>query len=560
MISRENPISRYNFDKKFMLKAVLLSFIIFIHCGLHSQSQGDYTIPRPKLIIGLVIDQMRWDYLYRFNELYGSDGFNRLLKQGFSCENTMVPYVPTYTAPGHSCIYTGSVPAIHGIVGNNWFDTRTGKNVYCTDDSLVRTVGSSTEWGRMSPRNLWTTTITDELRFSNNFKSKVIGIALKDRASILPAGHSANAAYWYDDKAGNWITSSYYMSDLPAWLTGLNSKHFPDEAMMKDWNTVLPVEKYSQSAGDDNSYEHSIQGESSKTFPHRLSQISKDKYEAFKFTPASITYTFDLAKAAIQNENLGKTDVPDFVAISISSTDYIGHWFGPNSVEVEDTYLRLDRDIADFLKFLDDNVGKENYLLFLTADHGVSHIPAFLTQHKTPSGIFNEGKLSKEISVMLEKKFNIKNGVRMLENYQVYLNKGEIDKSGKSSRVNEEVIKLLLGESFIVQAFETQRISEASLPEPIKRMTINGFNPKRSGDIQFTIKPAYFVGGDVGTTHGLWNPYDAHIPLIWFGWNVKQGRTNRETYMTDISPTIAAMLRIQMPNGCVGKVIEEAIR
>ncbi len=535
---------------------VLLSFINIT--GLYAQSSGNSSIPRPKLIIGLVIDQMRWDYLYRFNDLYGANGFKRLLSQGFSCENTLVPYIPTYTAPGHSCIYTGSVPAINGMVGNNWFEKSIGKNVYCTDDSTVSTVGSTTVWGKMSPRNLWTTTITDELRFSNNFKSKVIGIALKDRASILPAGHVANAAYWYDDKAGNWITSSYYMRDLPGWLKQLNDTHFPDNAMSKDWNTILPIEKYDQSAGDDNSYEHSIEGENSKTFPHRISQISKAKYEAFKFTPSSITYTFDLAMAAIDNEKLGKNDVPDFLTISISSTDYIGHLFGPNSIEVEDTYLRLDKDIAEFLQFLDEKAGKGNYLLFLTADHGVAHIPAFMQQHNTPAGVFNEGTLSKEITMMLDKQFNIKNGVRILENYQVYLNTNEIERSGKSlGEVKKAVIKLLLDESFIVQSFETERISETSLPEPIKRMTINGYNPKRSGDIQFTVKPAYFAGSEEGTTHGSWNPYDAHIPLVWFGWNVKQGKTNRETYMTDISPTIAAMLKIQMPNGCVGKVIEE---
>ena len=501
---------------------------------------------------------MRWDYLYRFNDIYGKDGFRRLLSKGFSCENTMVPYLPSYTAPGHSCIYTGSIPAINGIVGNNWFEKSIGKNIYCTDDSIESTVGSATVSGKMSPRNLWTTTISDELRFSNNFKSKVIGLSLKDRASILAAGHAANAAYWYDDKAGNWITSTYYMKDLPEWLKQLNDRHFPEKAMAQDWNTVLPIEKYDQSSGDNNWYENSIVGENSKSFPHRISLITKGKYEAFKFTPASITYTFDLAKAVINSEKLGMNNVPDFLAISVSSTDFIGHRFGPNSVEVEDTYLRLDKEIAQFLQFLDEKEGKENYLLFLTADHGVSHIPAFLQEHNTPSGVFNEGTLSKEITKMLDIKFSIKNGVKMLENYQVYLNNDEIDRSGKSfGEIKREVVKLLLEKTFILQAFETEHISETSLPDPIKKMTINGFNPKRSGDIQFTIKPAYFDGSDLGTTHGLWNPYDAHIPLVWFGWNIKQGKTNRETYMTDIAPTIAAMLRIQMPNGCVGKVIEE---
>ena len=542
-----------------MLRKIIILMCFFgeITC-LNAQSPRITSTQPPKLIVGLVIDQMRWDYLYRYFDLYGNGGFKRLLDQGFSCENTFIPYIPTYTAPGHSCIYTGSVPAINGIVGNNWFDRSIDKNIYCTDDSTVSTVGSTSIWGKMSPRNLWTTTITDELRFSNNFKSKVIGIALKDRASIFPAGHAANAAYWYDDNAGNWISSSYYMKELPDWLKQLNEKHFPDMAMTKDWITYLPIEKYDQSTRDDNSYEHSILGETSTTFPHKLSQISKGKYEAFKFSPASITYTFDLAKASIENEKLGKNMSTDFLALSISSTDYIGHWFGPNSIEMEDTYLRLDNEIDEFLKFLDGKMGAGKYLLFLTADHGVAHIPAFLHEHSVPAGVFNEGNLFNELTYMIEKKFNIKKGIKIIENYQVYLNTVEIEQSGKSiADVKQAVIKLLSSETFILQAFETDRISEASLPEPIKKMTINGFNPKRSGDIQFTIKPAYFVGSEIGTTHGLWNPYDTHIPLVWFGWNIKPGKTNREIYMTDISPTITSMLHIQMPNGCIGKVIGE---
>ncbi|MBI3883925.1 MAG: alkaline phosphatase family protein, partial [Sphingobacteriales bacterium] len=331
---------------------------------------------QPKLVVGLVIDQMRWDYLYRFNDLYTNDGFKRLLQQGFSCENTLIPYVPTYTAPGHTCIYTGSVPAIHGIVGNNWFDRTQNANMYCTEDSTVTTVGSNTKAGKMSPGNLWTTTITDELRLSNNFKSRVVGIALKDRGAILPAGHSANAAYWYDDKAGKWITSSHYIKQLPAWLDSFNAKALPDVYMQQDWNTLLPIEKYDLSSADNKPYEGNIKGENTPTFPHKLSLIGNDKYEAFKTTPFANTYTFDLAKATIQNEKLGATNgITDFLAVSISSTDYIGHTFGPNSIEAEDTYLRLDRDIASFLQYLDGTIGKGNYLLFLTADHGVAHVP-----------------------------------------------------------------------------------------------------------------------------------------------------------------------------------------
>ena len=535
----------------------LLSLWLTSFSFSQSQTKG---IARPKLVIGLVIDQMRWDYLYRYYDLYSANGFRRLLNEGFSCENTMIPYLPTYTAPGHSCIYTGSVPAINGIVGNNWFDKSTNKTVYCTDDSTVSPAGGSTTWGENSPRNLFSTTIGDELRLSNNFKSKVFGVSLKDRASILAAGHSANAAYWYDESLGKWITSTYYMKELPGWLKKINDRNLPDGYMSKDWNTLLPINKYDLSTEDSKPYEGQIPGENSVTFPHKLAQITTKKYEAFKTTPFANSFTFNLAKAVIENEKLGSNSVTDFLAINIASTDLVGHAFGPNSIEIEDTYLRLDIDIAEFLQFLDSRLGKENYLLFLSADHGVAHVPGFLQEHNIPGGVLNQSTLLNEINGMLEKKFSLKNGVLSVQNYEVYLNSNEIEKKGKVAEIKQAIIDYLMQQPFITNAFENEKISVTSLPEPIKKMLINGYYPKRSGDIHFILKPAYFDRSTTGTTHGLWNPYDAHIPLIWFGWNVKHGATNRETYMTDIAPTIAAILKIQMPSGCIGKVIEEVTK
>ncbi|MFN8243939.1 MAG: alkaline phosphatase PafA [Ferruginibacter sp.] len=527
---------------------------------LFSLSLAQGQTAKPKLVVGLVIDQMRWDYLYKFNSLYGPGGFKRLLGQGFSCENTLIPYVPTYTAVGHTCVYTGSIPAYTGIIGNNWYDKATRANIYCTDDSTVTTVGSSSKAGKMSPDNLWVTTVTDELRLSNNFRSKVIGIALKDRGAILPAGHTANAAYWYD--AGKWISSSFYMDALPVWVNQFNAKDAAGTYMSQDWNTLLPMSKYDLSTADDKPYENTIKGEKSVTFPHKLSGISAaDKYEAFKTTPFANSFTFDFAKAAIENEGLGKNSVTDFLTVSISSTDYIGHAFGPNSVEIEDCYLRLDNDIAGFLQYLDTKIGKGNYLVFLTADHGVAHIPGFLAEHKIPGGNVSEKDLKEELNKMIETNFGLKNMVLDLQNYQVYLDLNELEKQGKDpAAVKKAVIATLTAKPYIVTAFETRDIANTTLPEPQKTMMVNGFNSKRSGDIQFTFKAGYFDGWNKGTTHGLWNPYDAHIPLLWYGWNIKPGKTNRETHMTDIAPTVAALLQIQMPSGCVGKVITEVTK
>lgn len=543
-----------------MIRKIFTICMLFFIPGFYSTAQTKPTAGKPKLVIGIVIDQMRWDYLYRYADLYSANGFKRLLGQGYSFDNTLIPYTPTYTAAGHTCIYTGSVPAIHGIMGNNWFDKKAKRVVYCTEDSTVSTVGSSSMAGKMSPENLWATTVTDELRLSNNFQSKVIGIALKDRGAILPAGHSANAAYWYDDAVGKFITSSYYMKELPAWVNNFNNKDLPGTYMSKDWNTLFPIGKYILSTEDNESYEGNIPGETTPVFPHKLSAI-KTKYGSFRYTPYANTYTFDFAKQAIESEQMGSGPVTDFLTVSISSTDYIGHTFGPNSIEIEDTYYRLDKDIADFLQYLDTKLGKGNYLVFLTADHGVAHVPAFLKEHHIPAGNFEDYEMLKDINAALAAAFGINNIIQSVQNYQLYINEEAVEKSGKNlADVKKFIIHALAAKPFVINAFETDKISETSLPQPQKNMMTNGYNPARSGDIMFTVKPGYFDGGTKGTTHGLWNPYDAHIPNVWYGWNIKPGHSFRETYMTDIAPTVAALLHIQMASGNVGKPLEEIVR
>jgi predicted AlkP superfamily pyrophosphatase or phosphodiesterase len=352
------------------------------------------------------------------------------------------------------------------------------------------------------------------------------------------------------------------MTALPAWVNAFNDKDVAGNYMKTDWNTLLPIEKYDLSTEDNKTYESAIKGEKGVIFPHKLSAIDDgNKYESFRTTPFANTFTFDFAKAAIESEGLGKNTVTDFLAVSISSTDYVGHSFGPNSVEIEDVYLRLDKDIENFLNYLDKTVGKGNYTLFLSADHGVAHVPAFLKEHKIPGGTFEDGDILKELNQKIEEKFAVKAAIKSVMNYQLYLNEKNILDQGKSiAEVKLFVIDVLKSKDFIINAFELDKVMQTALPAPQKEMMINGYNPKRSGDIEFTFKSGYFDGGTKGTTHGLWNPYDAHIPCVFFGWGVKPGKTNRETYMTDIAPTLAALLHIQMPSGNVGKVITELIK
>jgi predicted AlkP superfamily pyrophosphatase or phosphodiesterase len=516
-------------------------------------------LSRPKLVVGLMVDQMRWDYLYRFYDRYGDNGFKRLMKEGFNCENTFIPYAQTVTAAGHASVYTGSVPAINGIVGNDWYDRSLGRNVYCVEDQGVKTIGGGPAAQPMSPKNLWTTTMTDELRIATNFQSKVIGIAIKDRGGILPAGHTANAAYWYDPGSGNWVTSTYYMPDLPNWVKSFNSTKIVDSLYKLDWNTLYPVNTYTQSDPDDKPYEGKFSYEPKPAFPHKLALLAGKNYSVISATPYGNTMTLEFAKTALLSEQMGADAVTDFLAVSLSSPDYVGHQYGPNSVEVEDVYLRMDKELGSFFEFLDARVGKGQYTFFITADHGVAHVPGFLQEHKVPAASLPYAETDAEIAA--EKHFNLKGIVEASENHQLYLNRRLID----SAKLNMSVVKQYLINELnkqpeILMAFDMEKISETSLPEEVKEMFNKGYNTKLGGDIQIILKPAYFYGSKTGTTHGSWYPYDAHIPLLFMGWGVKQGKSFRQVTMADIAPTITALLKIQMPNGTVGKVITEAIK
>ena len=519
-------------------------------------------LEHPKLVVGIVVDQMRWDYLYRFYDRYSAGGFRRLMDGGLDCENTMLPYIPSYTACGHSCIYTGSVPAINGMTGNNWFDNDLGREMYCTEDHNVQTVGSDTRAGEMSPRNLLTTTITDELRLATNFRSKVIGVALKDRGSILPAGHTANAAYWYDYKTGDFISSTYYMRVLPDWVKAFNIRRLSDAYCKEGWKTLYPPGTYDQSTGDTATWEGRPFGNDQSGFPYNLTAFIGKDYTKLATTPWGNTLTAEMAKAAIAGEQLGKGKFTDFLAISFSSTDYVGHAFGPNSIEAEDTYLRLDRTLADLLSYLDAKVGKGQYLVFLTADHGAAHSAGFLQAHGVPAGTFNDGAMKRELDQKLGAAFHTQGLVRSFDNYQVTLDHGLMDSLGlDTKKVQGVVLQYLRAQPAVARAFVIDKLNdETTLPTLLKEKVSNGYNPHRGGDIQVIVNPQWMEGGATGTTHGLWNPYDAHIPLLWYGWGIRPGKVYREVYMTDIAVTLAAKLHIQMPNGAIGHVIEEAAR
>ncbi len=481
-----------------------LSLVAAVLLSMPSPAQ----VQRPKLVVGIVVDQMRWDYLYYYYDRYAEGGLRRLVDQGYSFENTMINYVPTVTAIGHASVYTGSVPALHGIAGNNFYID--GKEVYCCGDSEVQSVGSTSKEGQMSPRNLLASGIGDMLKIATDYKAKVIGVSLKDRAAILPAGHAADAAYWWDQSAGHFVSSTYYMNSLPDWVVKTNK------------------------------------------------QVGTKPGTDVRSSVAGVTKTFDFAKAALISEELGKDDVPDLLAISVSSTDVIGHASGTRGQENYDVYMELDKQMAAFFNFLDEKVGKGNYLLFLTADHGAAHNHNLLKGHKIPAGGLETWNTFQPSEQRLQQKLGTTEKIIEYENSgRIYLNHAAIAKSGKTlDEVKQMVIEEIEKNENILYAVDFDKVLTTPIPQPIRERIVNGYNKKRSGDIVYVAradwenvsnKPDY-----KGTTHGQWNPYDSHIPFVLYGWNVSHGQTSEPTHITDIAPTICEMLHIQMPNSCVG--------
>lgn len=518
-------------------------------------------LPRPKLVVGIMVDQMRWDYLYRYYERYGSDGFKRLLNEGTSNENTYIDYIPTVTGIGHSTVYTGSVPAIHGITGNSITFNSTGESVNCVGDPNVESVGTDSDDGKKSPVNLLTNTIGDELKIATNFRSKVIGISFKDRGAILPAGHTADAAYWFRAESGKWISSTYYMDQLPKWVNAFNDQNNSKKYLNKDWNTLYDVKTYVQSTEDNMAHEGVIKGQDAPVFPVKTSKLySKDDYSAIYLTPYGNSITLDFAKEAIKQEKLGADGDTDLLAVSLSSTDAIGHRFGVNSIEVEDTYLRLDRDIAEFLKYLDKEVGQGNYTVFLTADHGGSHNPQFLNENKLPVHTV-KSPIKDDLNQLLKEKFQVDNLVVSLGYSQVRFDYKLID----AHQLDEQALRdLCVGylrrNPEILFVADFNKIGDASIPHELKNRMINGHHPERSGGIQFIFNSDAKSLTAKGSGHGDWNPDDAKIPLVWMGWGIKKGeRSIQQAHMSDIAPTLATLLRIQPPNGSIGKVLGEVL-
>lgn len=517
--------------------------------------------PKPRLIVGIVVDQMRYDYLTRYWHRYGNDGFRKLYREGHAFTNTHFNYVPTYTGPGHASIYSGCTPSAHGIISNNWYDRKQRKVVYVTDDSLVKGAGTMGAAGKMSPRPMISTTISDELRIASNMRSKVVGIALKDRSAILPAGHSANGAYWYEGATGNWISSTWYMNELPPWVQSFNKDSIAKKLLKETWSPLLPIDQYTESTADEVAYEDLLAGHLRPVFPYNFAQNAPGNYEVIKYIPAGNSLTKEFALAALRGEQLGKDEFTDILAISFSSPDYAGHQFGTHAMEMEDMYLRLDLELADLIRQIENEVGKGQALFFLTADHAAIPNPQFLRDRKVPAGIFNITQVKDSLTRYMNARYGAQSWILALEDDQVYLDHQLLSKNKLDyDEVCDDLAKVLLGIDGVAYTLTASDLQKAEFTFGIRSLVQKGFYPKRSGDVVLMLEPGLIEYKAKGSTHGSAYTYDTHVPLIFYGTGISKGITTRSVEITDIAPTLAQMLGIQPPNTATGKILDEVFK
>ena len=499
------------------MKKVFVILAVMLCCAVGMSAQEKFN-DRPKLVVGIVVDQMRWDYLSRYYDKFSEDGFRRLVDKGYSFDNCLIDYVPTVTAIGHTSAYTGTSPAFHGICGNNFYID--GRKTYCTDDPSVMPVGSDNKKdGQMSPRNLLSTTIGDQLRLHTDFRSKVIGVSYKDRAAIFPAGRAANAAYWLDRQNRQFITSTYYMQDLPQWVKEHNKKLVKNEVFKK---------------------------------------MGKD----IGLSPETGHITTDMAIAALEGEQLGQGDETDMLCVSYSQTDVIGHKWSTRGEHTDEAYLELDKDLSRLFKALDEKVGKGNYLVFLTADHGAAHNNQFMADHGMNGGKWLSEELKSDLEKYIAQKLgNTKNVVLGILDYRFFFDHEGIAVQGLDlQRVKDVAVEYLRKSPHISFVVDYEKVGYTPVPDIIRHRITMGYNFHRSGDIIVCVEPGYYDFGPwsspVGTTHGEWNPYDAHIPLLFYGWRVPHGSDAQEVHITDIAPTVCSLIRIQQPNACIGSPLK----
>jgi predicted AlkP superfamily pyrophosphatase or phosphodiesterase len=546
-----------------MIKEFLTLSVISLSTSLFCQESARIPSDKPKLIIGIEINQFRYDYIPRFWNKLSEDGFKKLIGRGSYCENTSYNYLSSDLGVGSATIATGTNPSQHGIVASSWYNNLKDEIEDYILDPEVKTIGGGFEVGQYSPKNLMVSTYADEIKIANNFKSKIISISLDPAPSIFSTGHSANEVYWFDIISGNWITSSFYADSLPQWVIDFNNKKFADTYMQNDWTTLLPITEYSASLLDNNDFETGIYGQ--KVFPYILKDISKkfdkkNNYEILKYTPFGDNLTKDFAISSIVGEELGKDEYTDVLNISFTVSERIGNLFGPLSVETEDIVLRLDKEIAHLLDFVDKTIGKENVLIYLTAEHGVVHIPEYLNQNKIPSGYFTSAGAISLLRSYMNNIYGKGDWIKQYHGQQIYLNRTLIeDAKLKLSDVQDKVANLMLQFSGVANTMTSTTLQSTNFTEGIFNTMQNGCNQKRSGDVVLNLRAGWAEKPDLNQGFAPAYGYDRRVPLIWYGWKIGRNTIHRKVDLTDIAPTICTLLEISYPNSATGSPILEII-
>jgi predicted AlkP superfamily pyrophosphatase or phosphodiesterase len=541
---------------------MLISFITKV------TGQGAYLPPdKPSLVIGIVVEQLKYDQLEKFRDRLGENGIKRLINEGTYFKNASFEYMLTQSAPGHATISTGAEPSYHGITSDNWYLPLRNELIYCSKDVDVDPVGGSYESGLHSPVNLQASTFSDELEMATNKKAKVFGVGLKENSAIFSAGHAADAAYWFDNISGTWMSSSYYLDSLPVWVNDFNAMRFSDSYLNGTWNLIRPVTNYADCLSDSNNFEAGFNG--INYFPYDLKKMrskgtanSKNDFSLLRETPFGNSLTTSFAIRLIEKEKLGKDNVTDYLSICYSSTDNIGHRFGPSSVEMGDAILRLDDEIKNLLTYLNDSIGKRNVLIYFTSAHGVSEIPTVLEKNRIPSGYFKQNQALQLLRSYLNAVYGEGDWVKGYSERQIFLNRTLIEDARLPlEEVQKKVARFLVQFSGVAAAYPYSAFEANDFGNGNLKRIINSFNPQRSGDVIVTLNPGWVEkDSDFVTNHNSPYEYDSHVPLIWYGWTINRATVTRKVNMTDIASTLSSLCKVPSPNACTGEPMFELFR
>ncbi|HWX53491.1 MAG TPA: alkaline phosphatase family protein [Verrucomicrobiae bacterium] len=516
------------------LFSVLILFAFVVPC---------FAAPKkPKLVVALVVDQFRYDYLLRFRADYHG-GIARLLENGAVFTDAHYVQFPTVTAIGHSTFMTGATPSVSGIIGNEWFDRATGRSVTSVSDDSTRLLGGVPGATGSSPNRLLVSALGDELKMADK-RSKVIGISVKDRSSILPSGHMADAAYWFDNDSNHFVSSTYYMNDLPAWVKKVNQDRPTAKYLGAEW---MPV---NTKPGD-------------KPFCTLTAGTDVRFCGTLELTPFSNEMLEEFAEKAIENEQLGAHETTDVLALSFSANDYVGHQLGPDAPEVRDISIRTDLILGKLLDFLDAKLGAGNTLVVFTADHGVAPVPEVNQARKMPGGRLDQAAISKTIGAAIAARFGDGNWLVFDNSGFIYLNYDTIKKNNADPaevrRVAAEAARLLPHIARVYTRDQLLRGEGAASGDFQGRAVQFGFYGPRSGDL-FLLPEPYYMFAAAGTTHALPYSYDSHVPLIFYGAGIRAGIHSRPVTMNDAAPTLAEILQVETPSGASGRILAEVLQ